>query len=217
LLEGKLMDDAQPTPKRSWRPQLSLLSALLLMTIVGLAIVVVQLWREVDPLRTEVRQLREQVGVLTINDPSVVHVVGVPTDADGVMKWRIYVPAHKTVMLRARCGDVTRTAYPESKFQHNLGSGEQLLTITAKRQGNRGISLVANIHAPQGDSMVTMAFTEVDLTGVFETYRVSSSTEVMDKNDKLALVRSRFAPPGNSQLLGKDVPLPGYIIWLERQ
>jgi hypothetical protein len=211
------MDDPQQKPKRSWRPQLSLLSALLLMTIVGLAIVVAQLWREVDPLRTEVRQLREQVGVLTINDPSVVHVIGVPSDAEGVMKWRIYVPANKTAILRARCGDVTRTAYPESEFQHKLGSGEQLLTITAKRRGNEGTSFTADIQAPQGNSMITMAFTEDDLTGVFETHRVSSSTEVMDKNDKLVLVRSRFAPPGKSQLLRKDVPLPGYIIWLEQQ
>ncbi len=76
---------------------------------------------------------------------------------------------------------------------------------------------MADIHAPQGNSMITMAFTDDDLTGIFESHRVSSSTEVMDKNDKLALVRSRFAPPGSCQLLGKDVPLPGYIIWLEQQ
>jgi hypothetical protein len=211
------MDEPQPTTKRALSPRISLMSALLLMTIVGMAIVIAQLWREVNPLRTEVRQLREQVGVLTIDDPSVVHVIGVPSDAEGVMKWRIYVPASKTVVLKARCGDVSRTGYPESKFQHNLGGGEQLLTITAKTNAGKGTSLVADIHAPQGNLMITMAFTEDDLTGVFETHRVSSTTEVLDKNETLELVRTRFAPPDNSQLLGKDVPSPGYIIWLEQK
>ena len=41
---------------------MSLLTALLLMTIVGLAIVTTRLWREVSPLRDEVFRLRQELG-----------------------------------------------------------------------------------------------------------------------------------------------------------
>ena len=54
---------------RKGRPiRFSLFTAILLTTIVGLTIVVVVLWREVGPLRVEVRQMRAQLGKLTIDD-----------------------------------------------------------------------------------------------------------------------------------------------------
>ena len=64
------------------------------MTIVGMAIVVVQLWREVGPLRTEVRQLRDEVGRLSIDDPieSFTRSRSAPT-SDLTWKWRVWVPA----------------------------------------------------------------------------------------------------------------------------
>ena len=40
------MDDVQPASQRSWRPRFSLLTAIFLMTIVGMAIVIAQLWHE---------------------------------------------------------------------------------------------------------------------------------------------------------------------------
>ena len=62
------MDEPQPASNTWWRPrfrrfrfQVSLLTALLLMTIVGMAVVIVQLWREVHPLRQEVFAIWEDV------------------------------------------------------------------------------------------------------------------------------------------------------------
>ena len=62
-----------------FRPRISILNALLLTTIVAMAIVIVQLWREVGPLRTEVRQLRNQTGKLSILDPTKTHAIEVAT------------------------------------------------------------------------------------------------------------------------------------------
>ncbi len=203
---------------RRFRPRISLLTALILMTIVGMAIVIAQLWREVGPLRTEVSQLREQVGVLKIDDPSRIHAIAVPSDAEGVLKWRIYVPTGTTAVLRAKCGDITRTGYPEGKFVYKLSAGEHLLKFTARKYESRG-SWVAEIESPQSSSMITLAFNDEDLfgTGVFESQRVFSETEVMNKSGKLTLVRTRFAPPGNGPILATETPSPGFIIWLEQQ
>jgi hypothetical protein len=76
---------------RRFRPQISLLSSLLLLTVVGMAIVIVQFWREIGPLRNEVRQYRTDLGRLTIDDPTRVHGVQVPT-REGGWKWRVYFP-----------------------------------------------------------------------------------------------------------------------------
>ena len=51
-----------------FRPRFSLLTAFLLLTIAGLSIVVVQLWREIGPLRQEIRRYRNEIGELTIYD-----------------------------------------------------------------------------------------------------------------------------------------------------
>ena len=68
---------------------MSLLTAVLLMTIVGMAIVIVQLWREVAPLRAEVRRFRDEMGQLTISDPSKFHAIEVRTSDKMIWKWRI--------------------------------------------------------------------------------------------------------------------------------
>lgn len=75
-----------------FRPRISLLSALLLMTIAGMAIVIVQLWQEVGPLREEVIQRRAEMGQLYVTDTSKAHAIGVDWDADGVWRWRIFLP-----------------------------------------------------------------------------------------------------------------------------
>ena len=78
-----------------FRPRISLLSALLFMTIAGMAIVIVQLWREVGPLRAEVRRLRNELGVLTVENPSRLHAIEVRTKDEMIWKWRIWVPERR--------------------------------------------------------------------------------------------------------------------------
>jgi len=47
-------------PARRFR--ISILTALLLTTILGMSIVIAVLWREVAPLRAQVQELREETG-----------------------------------------------------------------------------------------------------------------------------------------------------------
>ena len=86
-----------------FRPRISLLSALLLMTIVGMCIVIVQLWREVVPLREEVRSYRNELGFLTIDDRTRIHGIQVPTREDG-WKWRVYFPPGGDYKLQCYTG-----------------------------------------------------------------------------------------------------------------
>src|SRR4051812_48010133 len=77
---------------RRFRPRLSLLTALLLMTIIGLATVVVLQWREVGPLRAEKRRMRSELGYLNIDDPTKAYAIQLNTVGDEPWKWRVYLP-----------------------------------------------------------------------------------------------------------------------------
>jgi hypothetical protein len=79
------------TAPTALRPRFSLLTMLLIVTITGLALVVVLLWGEVGPLREEVRRYRAEAGFLTIDDPSRLSGIQVRTKEDG-WKWRVYFP-----------------------------------------------------------------------------------------------------------------------------
>jgi hypothetical protein len=75
-----------------FRPRISLSSALLLMTIIGVAMVIFLQWREVGPLRAEVRGLRTELGQLNIDDSTKACAIQLQTGAPRHWKWRIYLP-----------------------------------------------------------------------------------------------------------------------------
>jgi hypothetical protein len=70
------------------------------MTIIALAICVVILWREVGPLRAEVARLRNEVGILHVDDPKKIHVIRVNTRDELTWKWRVWLPAGVAVSVR---------------------------------------------------------------------------------------------------------------------
>jgi hypothetical protein len=97
-----------------FRPRISLLTALLLITIAGMAIVLVQLWREVGPLRAKVRQLRNKVGVLSIDDPTKVCAILVRTSPDHVWKWRVWIPEGRSYLLKYAGGTIPKSGIPKA-------------------------------------------------------------------------------------------------------
>src|SRR5258708_5153760 len=74
------------------RLRFSLLTATLLITIAAMAIVIALLWREVGPLRAQVKSMRTELGMLNVDDPTRVHVIQIGTSEEHHNKWRIYLP-----------------------------------------------------------------------------------------------------------------------------
>jgi hypothetical protein len=189
------------------------------MTIVGMAIVIAQLWREIGPLRNEVLRLRDQVGVLTIEDRAKIHAIDVPTDHEGTWKWRIYVPKGQHALLHDRWGDIAGSGYPPARHQWILDEGEQIVTLTIKKIGPASDSWIGQFRTPK-----VVATVSVDAKDFFQSGEsssrnksVGSRTTKIGDDGKLLLMRSRVTPSSQSNLLDKDDPLPGFIIWLERQ
>ena len=119
---------------RSWRPRFSLLTVLLLITIAGMAIVIVQLWRAVGPLRREVETLRAEVGVLGIDDASKIHVVQVKSPGSFHWTWRIWLPkarwfarvngATPAIISAFLCGQFGASLSPSMALSRRSSSAE---------------------------------------------------------------------------------------------
>jgi hypothetical protein len=201
------------------RPRVSILTALLTMTIFGMAIVLAQLWRELAPLRIEVQHLRDQVGVLTISDAAKIHAISVPTDTEGVWKWRVYVPTGQKAVLLGKWGDIARAGYPNAAHQAALGDGEQIISLTIKKLNPQSDSWIGRIRTPAVTSTISVDAKNYFLSDPSSAMnrRVGGQTETIADDGKLMLMRSRVAPPGQSNVLDKADPLPGFIIWLERK
>ena len=84
------------------RPRISILTALLLLTIAGLATTV---WRqsfEAEPLRQEVRRLRQELGHLTIDDENKIYAIQVPSADSDTKRFRVYLPKNRKFVLCSR-------------------------------------------------------------------------------------------------------------------
>lgn len=65
---------------------------MLLTTIVGMALVIGLLWREVGPLRREVRIMRSRLGELSVDDATRACGIEVHQSDPSRWRWRIYLP-----------------------------------------------------------------------------------------------------------------------------
>jgi hypothetical protein len=82
-----------------FRPRISLLTALLLMTILALVLVIVQLGRKLGPLTAEVHQLRQYAGHLSIDDASRIQAIEVRQPDPNLWRWRLYLPPGRQYKL----------------------------------------------------------------------------------------------------------------------
>ena len=204
-----------------FRPRISLISALLLTAIAGMAIVITQLWREVGPLRKEVRMLRDETGRLSIEDESKLHAIAVRTADDLTWKWRVWVPEGQRVTVHSQWGNVPRQGVPVQHNMVTLSPGEQWVMLTARRDRDdrhweekleTGGGWVGAIIQPDAHWF--------DGPGHASTGDgVSTTTYVAPDSEKI-IVLSRFRigqVKSSDELLKSDKPTPGFIVWLQRQ
>jgi hypothetical protein len=115
------MEESANTRPR-WQLRFSLLTALLLVTIVAMGIGIWRLYRELVPLRAEVRNLRSQVGALTIDDDQKFHVVRVREPGGFRWNWRIWLPRGQDYWLCAS-QKAPEKGITDRQFRTFLGMG----------------------------------------------------------------------------------------------
>jgi hypothetical protein len=139
-------------------PRISLLSAILLTTIFGMGIVIFVQWRELGPLQSEVRQMRTQLGLLTIEDPSRVHAIEVRQPDSNLWRWRIYLPFGRKYRLVEFGGRLPA---------RGLLSTQQWFDVLTKASIGRGEYSGMDL---AGEFTLEASFTQVDGQWKFETH-----------------------------------------------
>jgi hypothetical protein len=113
----------------NFRPRISILTALLLTAILGMAIVLVQLWRSVEPLRAENRRLRSELGYLSILDENKVYATEVASDEPDTHRYRVYIPKKGTFKLHTRIFSIPGRPTAETK-------ADWIATLLKSRSGS---------------------------------------------------------------------------------
>jgi len=198
------------------------------MTIIGMAIVMVQLWRKVSPLREEVRQLndqnsllRDELGDLTIEDRMKFHAIQVRTDNPMKWRWRVWIPPGPGAEIKIVWGDIRKSGFP-GRYANMLEipPGEHAVTLSIRRDDRE----------PEPKWFYHLESTETSLDaelkdgehwfnrpqGVHTHDGVYYATKVEhEADDQLVLWRKR-ASQHQSTPVDPEAVLPGFIIWLER-
>ena len=194
------------------RPRISLFSALLLMTIVGMAIIIWLLYAEVAPLRSELRRFRDEVGALTIEDKSKAHAIKVESHGTFTWNWRIWIPAGQAYELRYMSDDIPPKGFPPTPRVMTLhGPDEQWIGHRIRRDPKSG-KRMSELVTQQG-TIIGSEQNWIGKSRVGETNGVQFTTIVFEPGRTIELMRARYSRKQDNA--DNDEPADGFMIWLE--
>jgi hypothetical protein len=216
------MDEPLPVSRSSWWPRFSILTALLLLTIFAMAIVIVELWREVRPLRDELVQLRNETGRLSVDDPTKIYAIEVRTNDPLLWKWRVWVPQGPTVIARNYWGPIPASGMPAVAGSIHLKPGENWVTLRAHPSAT-GTTWSAYLET-EGSS-VGMGIQPADRWWDWSTTSssadgvgYSTSMPARESDRVLVLKRMRVSSVTSSNPSSQSAAkTTGFMAWLERR
>ncbi len=209
------MHDSEPIR----RPRISLQTLLLLVTVIAMGLVIWQLNAELEPLRKEVRKLRDETGKLTINDPEKIHAIQMVTDYPLAWKWRVYIPAGRKVRVAHQTYGISKDGLPESNGGSYLtGPKEFVVTVKLDKQPDgrwrSGISCDgATKYRVFADDATTWLTKGLSGSQSKQVHRVVS---VEQTGEPLVLLRKRVFYNRRGQIPPANEPAQtdGLLVWL---
>jgi hypothetical protein len=221
----------QPPSKR--RPRFSLLAFLLGTAAICLAVSHWHTSRQLATAQMKLRQLRDEMGYLTVDDRSKVHAVALDSGAPDTWQWRIFLPKGARYKWNIACGDIPRDSPPAQAGVTSVSNepywtteNEALVTarllqadeenwtlsVTSKIGGSRNQMSGATLKIPRDkiEWMSTVSSTDGQVIG-------SHGAAIRDPDGPIILLQRRACkrqPDGSYQ--PSDGPMPGFIIWLSK-
>jgi hypothetical protein len=165
-------------------------------------------------LETENERLRNEVGDLSIEDETRLHVIRVRTDNKMEWAWRIWIPEGHSYRVRAFSGQVPKEGFPKSGGMMLLSKpGEHWIRYRIRRDP-RNNQWQGTLHTTVGSvgSGVSHSWVEwnqqTSITG-----GVSTSTADFAPDERVELARHRVSQESSSDKI--EDPAAGFLIWLE--
>jgi hypothetical protein len=191
----------------------SLATLLMAMAIVALGITVWQLYRELVPLRAELRRLRDEVGELSIEDDTRFHAIEVRTPEEFVWKWRIWIPEGAGYTLHHTGENIPRQGFPAAHSTITLSdAGEQWIEYRVSRDTRTGKWMDGL--STSGGSVGSSQQDWVEAGSRVSTGDgVGTTTKSFGPGQTIILERYRVSTTANSSSKIED-PSAGFMIWL---
>jgi len=136
-------------------PRISILAALWLMTVVGMAIVIAQQWRLIKPMRDELTMLRNETGRLSIDDRRNFHAIRVRTGGEYVWKWRVWIPEGREYRINVATQNIPKDGFPPTNGMIALSdAGESWIEyrITKSEDGQNWMDMLTTSNGAVGSS-----------------------------------------------------------------
>lgn len=210
-------------------PRVSLRTWLLLVALVALlGSNLVTAWR-LNRSEHDLRKLRDEAGYLTIENPDQIHVVEWPQTEPNVWRWRVYLPTGYKYSLKRRMGEIGPEEFVPAgdaksyAVSTDLPGGEHLVTLRLSPHPNAFAFLA--IEGREGASNVRSSLSEQESRQYVECpdgesiqSSGTSGTETFPLDEPAQLLRRRAMrklPNGYSEVTND--PMPGVLIWIEKQ
>jgi hypothetical protein len=205
------MSDREETRRPSaLQPRFSLLTSLLVVTIVAMGIGLWRLYSELVPLRREVISLREQIGVVTVDDENKMQIVEVKQAGSFEWNWHIRLPRGHDYRLYASRSVPEKGVAGRSFNEHRIGTGGPEFNLRVRIAPNEDGKRTAYLRTPQNDHPLEELADSKWLDGramVSEEVAGRKSQVSASPDESLVLLRVREA---------SDTPQPmdGLLIWI---
>lgn len=220
-----MVDLSSATPQNTLRFSLRRLIAVVLILASVVSLVVLK--REVDELRARNQELNAELGRVTVNDPSKIHVLALnlPQGPDWSWQWRIYLPKNRTYYICAALKDIPTeglapmttymvlegTEYPlAARLQQKDGTWEIVMNT-----GNQSVS--EKFDSPEPDFLSKKVHVDEFITGSKSSHAFGGiHISAADKPVDLLRLRQQAGAitPTGSTSKRIPTPCPGVLIWI---
>lgn len=202
------------------------------MTIIGLGVLVGQLWWEVGPLRQQVRGMRAELGLLNIDDPTVAQAIQLGTKSSDHWKWRIYLPPQGKYELIVCSGTIPPHGVHQnwynairqntSGMSSTIAEGEFVLHVELIKEGSqwnvittRGEGLNRSVMSVEGEWLS-------QIVGRGVTSSVSADKAALFPPGQpihlMSLLEPVVTKNGTSTSFTTPTgPANGIVVWIEQQ
>ena len=207
-------------PKKK-RIQFSLLSLLCIVVALG---AVMGFWfsqQETNRLHAENRKLREELGVLNVEDPTKFYARALPVNDTLRWRWRIYFPAHHRYMIKVQTEEIGDSGLKKDNangMSFDVDKGEYTFEAEA-RKGKPGWTdihvMICNGQFSTSTDAMKSGF-EDWASGGSSTHQLDRASTEYDATKPLELLRVR-ALKRTSATTSSNVPEPGpgLLIWIQ--
>ena len=175
-------------------------------------------------------KLRTELGYLTIEDRTKLHVVGLAAHEDLTWQWRMYVPEGAKLVLRTATHEIPEYGLPATPgARAGLSPGEYIVTAAVRRdrEGKWQLKLSTGGSYSRTPIPETAALWIDKKASNISMAAGAGATETKDRGKPLRLLRvlsQAHLPPGVSPVWGFDEPPPrgkpnrisdGLMIWID--